>query len=141
MPALSLQFKFDQGTGTSTSTSVAIPSTQYSWPNSSLTFKSHKEKGAGYYGASSGFHTVTYTVTPNFLGTLTTQATLSTNPVEADWFTVDNSTVTYSNLIDPVTTTTTNFVNFTGNFVWVRALVQRTVDQPNGSVLAVNYNF
>lgn len=141
MPALSLQFKFDIGTSTNTATSVAIPSTQNSWPDSSLTFRSHPEKGAGYYGATSGFHTVTYTVTPNFLGTLTTQATLATAPAEADWFTVDNSTVTYANLVNPVLTTTTNFVNFTGNFVWIRALVQRTADQPNGSVVAVNYNF
>jgi hypothetical protein len=151
MPALSKQFLFKLGTtstvlqpdmtyGHFTGTSVSIPSITYSGEGT-LTFKSQPEKGAGYYGASAGFHTVSYTVTPNFVGTLTTQATLATTPTEADWFNVDNSTVIYPDLPAPIATTTTNFVNFTGNFVWVRALVQRNPLMPNGSVQVVNYNF
>jgi hypothetical protein len=139
MPALSSQFKFALGTGTMTATSVAIPSTSVS-SQGTLIFKSEKEKGDGYFGNSDGFHTVSYTITPNFVGTLTTQATLATDPVEADWFDVADSTVTYSNLVDPVLTTTTQYVNFTGNFVWVRALVRRSLDLPNGSVQWINFN-
>jgi hypothetical protein len=138
MPALSLQFKFALGTGTYTATSIAIPSTSIS-PNNDRTFKSEKEKGDGYFGGSDGVHTVTYTVTPNFIGTLTTQATLATNPAENDWFTVSNSTVTYTSF-PLIATTTTSYLNFTGNFVWVRAVVQRSSDQPNGSVQVINYN-
>ena len=151
MPALSKQFLFDLGTtatilqpdmtyGHYTGTSVAIPSTCYSGKGDT-TFRSHPEKGAGYYGVSGALHTVSYTVTPNFVGTLTSQATLATQPVEADWFDIDNSTVVYANTPISLATTTTSYVNFTGNFVWVRAVVQRNVMQPNGSVQIVNYNF
>jgi len=138
MPAQSLQFKFALGTGTTTATSVQIPSTSVSSDGTSI-FRSQREKGDGYYGSSDGFHTITYTVTPNFSGTLTTQATLATDPIEADWFDVTNSTVKYVYPIVPATTTT-NYVNFTGNFVWIRAVVQRGIDLPNGSVKWINFN-
>lgn len=138
MPALSSQFKFAIGTGTYTATSVAIPSAAVA-PNSSTLFKSAPEKGDGYFGSADGLHTVTFTVTPNFVGTLTMEATLATNPVEADWFYVKDSKFEYKYPIIPATTTT-NYVNFTGNFVWVRASVFRSTDQPNGSVLFINYN-
>jgi hypothetical protein len=150
MPALSKQFTFDLGTtgtvlqpdmtyGHFTGTSVAIPSVSFSGEGNRI-YKSHKEKGAGYFGVSSGFHTVSYTVTPNFIGTLTTQATLATTPTEADWFDISGSSVVYPSY-PIIATTTTNFVNFTGNFVWVRSVVQRSSDIPNGSVQVVNYNF
>ena len=138
MPALSSQFNFIINTGTFTATSVAIPSAVVA-PNGSTLFNSIPEKGDGYFGAADGLHTVTYTVTPNFAGTLTMQATLATNPVEADWFEVVNTKVEYAQPIVPATTTT-NYVNFTGNFVWVRARVFRSIDQPNGSVAFINYN-
>lgn len=138
MPALSLQFKFALGTGSNTATNVAIPSTSFS-NNGNLTFKSAMEKGPGYYGTR--FATVSYTVTPNFVGTLTTQATLATSPVEKDWFDVSSSTVVYPDVPSPIAQTTTNFVNFVGNFTWVRAVVQRNVRDPNGSVQVINYNF
>jgi hypothetical protein len=123
-----------------TGTSVAIPSTCYS-SEGTTTFKSNPEKGAGYYGVSGALHTVTYTVTPNFVGTVTSQATLATAPVEKDWFNITGSTVIYPDLPMPISSTTTNLVNFTGNFLWIRAVVQRSVMQPNGSVQIVNYNF
>lgn len=138
MSALSTQFLFAIGTGTFTATSVAIPSTAVA-PDGSTSFKSAPQKGDGYYGTSDGLHTVTYTVTPNFAGSLCMQATLATNPSENDWFTATNTTVNYQFPIVPASTTT-NYVNFTGNFVWVRAKVDRTADQPNGSVMFINYN-
>ena len=138
MPALSLQFKFALGTGSNTATSVAIPSTSLS-SDGNRTFKSATEKGPGYFGTR--FATVSYTVTPNFVGTLTTQATLATDPIEKDWFDVSSSTVVYPDTPAPIAQTTTNFVNFIGNFTWVRAVVQRNVRDPNGSVQAINYNF
>lgn len=138
MPALSSQFKFAIGTGTFTATSVMIPSAAVASDGSTF-FKSEPQKGDGFYGAADGLHTVTYTVTPNFAGTLTVQATLATEPVEADWFDVRDTDVEYTFPIVPASTTT-HYVNFTGNFVWVRANVFRSSNQPNGSVLFINYN-
>ena len=141
MPALSSQFNFNikQSNSSTTATShVDIPSSYVSVNNDTL-FNSTPEKGDGYFGAADGLHTVTYTVTPNFAGTLTMQATLATDPIEADWFPVTDTTVRYAQPLVPATTTT-NYVNFTGNFVWVRARVFRSIDQPNGSVLFINYN-
>lgn len=138
MSALSSQFKFIINTGTFTATSVAIPSAAIA-PDGTTLFKSNPEKGDGYFGSADGLHTVTYTITPNFLGTLTMQASLATAPIEADWFNVNNTSVEYNSITIPATTTT-NYVNFTGNFVWVRAVVQRSSDQPNGSVTWINYN-
>jgi hypothetical protein len=142
MSAQSSQFKFIINTSTFTATSVAIPSAATAADGSTL-FNSNPEKGDGYFGSADGLHTVTYTITPNFIGTLTMQASLATAPVEADWFNVvDNNNrlpIVYNNVTAPATTTT-NYVNFTGNFVWVRAVVQRSSDQPNGSVTWINYN-
>ena len=138
MPALSAPFNFVINTGTFTATSVAIPSAAIA-PDGSKQFKSNPEKGDGYFGAADGLHTVTYTVTPNFAGTLTMQATLATAPVETDWFNIVDTTVNYVYPITPASTTT-HYVNFVGNFVWVRAAVHRSDDDPNGSVMFINYN-
>lgn len=138
MPALSTPFRFVINTGTFTATSIAIPSAAVSINGDTL-FNSNPEKGDGYFGAADGLHTVTYTLTNNFNGTATIQASLATNPTSLDWFLVADTTKTY------VTNTTstnarTDFANFTGNFVWVRASIQRSADPTNGSVLFVNYN-
>lgn len=138
MPALSTQFQFILNSSTFTTTSVSIPSAATA-PDGSSNFYSIPEKGDGYYGASDGLHTVTYTVTPNFSGSILTQATLATNPSDNDWFTVVGTSSTYASPSLPLTTTT-NYYNFTGNFVWVRAYVHRTAVQPNGTVMFINYN-
>lgn len=142
MTAFSKQIEFilrPTSTATNTATSVSIPSSAVA-PDGSSIFRSIPQKGDGYYGSSDGLHTITYTVTPNFVGTLTTQATLVTMPAEADWFNVVGTTVEYSELVNPVATTTTNYFNFTGNFVWCRALVHRKVLPLNGTVMFINYN-
>jgi hypothetical protein len=138
MTAFSKSFEFIINTGSFTATSVSIPSAAMA-PNGSRVFNSLPEKGDGYYGASDGVHTVTYTVTPNFVGNLSMQATLAITPAEVDWFTVTNTTVSYDYSIEPATTTT-NYTNFVGNFVWVRARAERSDDVPNGSIMFVNYN-
>ena len=142
MPALSKQINFviqsTTGTNVTTSTSVAIPSAAYALGGSNI-FNSIKEKGDGYFGSADGLHTVTYTVTPQFIGTLTMQASLATEPTEADWFNVKDTEVTYIQPNVPASTTT-SYVNFVGNFVWVRAKVHRGDEQTNGSVLFINYN-
>lgn len=83
------------------------------------TITSNPAKGDGFYGRSDGVHTVQYSI-ENFVGTITIQATLATEPVDNDWFSVyDQSYPELNN--DPETTV--NIVNFTGNYVWVRAAV------------------
>jgi hypothetical protein len=76
-----------------------------------------------------------YVADTNFQGTINMQATLATDPIEADWFTIDNTIVTYTQN-DDRNTSTVDMRNFTGNFVWVRGKV--TID--NGSVLYIQYN-
>ena len=83
----------------------------------STAFSSQQLKGNGYYGYTDGLHTVSCKTT-GFVGVIKMQASLSTDPTEADWF--DVATVT-GNGSTPVTSTVYN--NFSGNFVWCRAHV------------------
>jgi len=143
MPNLSQQFVFALGTGTVAVPGVLIPSTAIpptgSVANTASIFLSDGLKGDGYYGASDGLHTVTYTVGASFKGSINMQGTLAVSPSDSDWFDIDN-TVRSWNTTTTVTTTTTNYVNFVGNFVWVRAKVSRNYDLPLGSVIALSYN-
>ena len=99
------------------------------------TVTGEKFKGDGYYGRSDGLHTVQVDLN-GFIGTVTMQGTLATNPVEADWFTlvldsgkqsVDTTGLVTTQSITSVeytsVTTNTKTYNFTGNYVWVRAYV------------------
>mgnify|MGYP003670284254 CR=1 FL=1 len=108
-----------------------------------------KYRGDGYYGRSDGFHTVQVDLA-GFIGKVAMQGTLATNPVEADWFTVElgtgNSSVDTTGLITAqnitsveytsATTNTKNY-NFTGNYVWVRAYVSNWTD---GTVNSIRLN-
>ena len=90
------------------------------------TVTGEKFKGDGYYGRSDGFHTVQYSIT-GFTGIVAIQGTLAINPVEADWFTIYTET--------HLTTTKVIAANFTGNYVWVRAVVSSWTDGTVSSVL------
>jgi len=133
MPALSESLLFTPATSVGTTATTAVV-----YPNNTATtqvYLSVKAKGDGYFGASDGLHTVMYVADTNFQGTINMQATLATDPIEADWFTIDNTIVTYTQN-DDRNTSTVDMRNFTGNFVWVRGKV--TID--NGSVLYIQYN-
>jgi hypothetical protein len=137
MPSLSQGLEFITYTNTG---SVQVVFPLYSTSSGTLVYTSRKAKGDGYYGASDGFHTVMYTYDSNFIGTVTMQATLASDPVEADWFDVVNTTsvmtensVDYNN-ID--VTVKSDFYNFTGNFVWVRGYVAIE----SGQVDSIFYN-
>ena len=90
-----------------------------------------KYKGDGYYGRADGFHTVQYNLT-GFLGTIKMQGTLAIDPASTDWFDITGTDHTHGSSVDG-----TIFKNFTGNFVWVRALVSNWTD---GSVQSVLLN-
>jgi hypothetical protein len=87
--------------------------------NTVLPIKSIKAKGRGYLDTG-GLHTVQYTTVNHFKGIVKIQATLATDPTEADWFDVHGVA-----LGDNITSVPDGAVtqNFTGNFVWVRAVV------------------
>jgi len=130
MPALSKSLTFSIYNSTS-SVAVVYPNTA----TGTLVYTSYPEKGDGYYGASDGIHTVMYTATQDFSGTVTMQASLASAPVEADWFNIQNTTVSY-NANNNRSTATVNYFNFTGNFVWVRGYVAISA----GAVESVLYN-
>lgn len=133
MPALSQSLKFAQIHTASTSTTVNI-----NYPNTgtgTIVYISEKVKGDGYFGNSDGFHTVAYSATQSFVGTITMQATLASEPTETDWFNIQNTTSTYTEL-NVRSTSTVDIYNFYGNFVWVRGQV--SID--DGGVLSVQYN-
>jgi hypothetical protein len=90
-------------------------------------------QGDGYYGRSDGFHTIQYTLT-GFIGTVNIQATLAVEPADDDWFTV----YTQNYPVNNDTGTTGSFlINFTGNYVWVRATLS---DWSDGTVNSVKLN-
>jgi hypothetical protein len=133
MPALSQSLLFTPANSVGNTATVAI-----TYPNTAtntLVYLSEKNRGDGYYGASDGLHTTMYVASTNFVGTITMQATLATEPSETDWFTVSGTSSTYSAL-NIRSTSTVDAYNFTGNFVWVRGYVAINA----GSVFMVQYN-
>ena len=89
-----------------------------------LPFEGNKAKGCGYYGQTDGLHTVQYSV-QEFVGKIVIQGSLEAKPTEDDWFDVDSLTGGLPGL------SITDLSNFTGNFVWVRAVVTQFT---NGSI-------
>jgi hypothetical protein len=133
MPALSQSLLFTPANSVGTTSTVAVV-----YPNTATTtqiYLSEKTKGDGYFGNSDGLHTVMYTASLSFVGTVTMQATLATSPVENDWFNVSGTNSTYR-VLDDRSASTVDSYNFTGNFVWVRGFV--AIDA--GSVFMVQLN-
>lgn len=109
-----------------------------SYPNTAtetMVYYSDKVQGDGYFGGSDGVHTVMYTATSDFQGSVSMQASLASEPTSNDWFTVNDTTVTYTAL-DSRTSFTVDYFNFTGNFVWVRGVVSINA----GAVESIQYN-
>ena len=134
MPSLSqsLLFPITNGNTTTNSVQVTYPVT---YATSTVFYSSIRSKGDGYFGGSSGLHTVGYSATSDFQGTIKMQATLASEPIETDWFDVVGTTVTYASY-DPRVSNTMDIFNFIGNFVWVRGSI--SIDA--GTVMYINYN-
>ena len=94
-------------------------------------FVTDKFKGDGYYTQTDGNHTVAYHVTTSCTGSIKMQGSLATTPTEDDYFDIDGTTFTTDQ------STTISSVNFTGNFVWVRA---KCTDNTAGAVSKILYN-
>jgi hypothetical protein len=129
MPALSQNLIFYTTSGTAT---VLV---NYTGTGTVQTFISDQVKGDGYFGGSDGFHTVAYNTTQYFIGTVTMQATLASEPISSDWFTISNTDVSYTEF-DARTQSNVDLSNFTGNFVWVRGHIQ--IEE--GAVTSIQYN-
>jgi|TARA_B100000959_G_C14918669_1_gene598526 hypothetical protein len=104
-----------------------------------LSFTGDKVRGDGYYGYNDGLHTIAIDV-QDFKARVYLQGTLSTNPVEADWFDIQLASSTdyiqfpadAGNLLGGGTNgdTITKGYTFQGNFVYLRAKVDRTWIDP-----------
>ena len=94
-------------------------------------FVTNKYQGDGYYSQADGVHTVAYHVSADLTGTIKMQGSLATTPTEDDWFDIAGTAF----ITDQ--TTRVNSVNFTGNFVWVRA---KATGVTAGSVMKILYN-
>ena len=114
---------------------IILSSTTYD--GSTATVTGEKVKGDGYYGRADGLHTVAWKIT-GFAGTIKMQGSLVTDPGDSDWFdvelgasgqlTVDTTGSGSQSNIDSVeyssATTTNAAYNFTGNFMWVRVVIE-----------------
>jgi hypothetical protein len=115
-----------------------------------------KQKGAGYTNFLGGSHTVAVTLN-NFTGRILIEATLAADPAEEDWFPVylQNGLpyVQFPQILFAPTgllggDTGTQAYTFVGNYVWVRARVDRDYltpvpidDTTVGSVAEILLNF
>ena len=129
MPAMSESLTFHV-TNTAT-VELVYPNTA----TGAMIYTSDKLKGDGYFGACDGLHTVMYTTSADFFGTVKMQASLATDPVDADWFDVTDTSVTYTEF-DHRSTSSLDYYNFTGNFVWVRGHVSIS----HGAIESIRYN-
>ena len=94
--------------------------------STTVTVTGDKYKGDGYYGRADGVHTVQYNFT-DLIGTITIQASLAVTPTTSDWYAVHSYTAGSE--------TAKKYANFTGNFVWVRAVVEYTGGTVNSILL------
>ena len=103
-----------------------------------------KIRADGYYGRTDGIHTVQVVVN-NFTGSFGIQGTLATEPVEADWFSINlntnqNVASASPNIAFPANPAAptgqdgdngTMAFTFVGNFVYLRAILDRsTIVEP-----------
>jgi len=87
-----------------------------------MTYTGAKARGDGFYGFADGLHTISFHVN-NFTGRIHLDATLVENPTESDWFPISLEINTPYIQFDA--SSVTKGVSFVGNFVYVRARVDR----------------
>ena len=89
-----------------------------------LNFTGEQFKGDGFYGYADGLHTISFHMF-GFVGRIFCDATLSENPADSDWFPID---LTINTKYIEASTATTDTVGVTvhGNFVYLRARVDRS---------------
>lgn len=110
-----------------------------------------KKKADGFFGFTDGKATIGWYLNA-FIGRIVLEASLATDPEEADFFPVafDGEANPFVEFLSTAPATGLTVFTVTGNFVWVRAVVDRTnisplppIDQINtlGTVSKVLMNF
>lgn len=107
---------------------VLLPNTEYGIPtgnydgSSETSFFGDRQKGVGYYKRSGSTQTVRFR-TDDFIGTITIQGSLDTDPTQnSEWF--DIYTYPGDSSQDGSTAISADFsTTLTGNFTWLRASV------------------
>ena len=105
-----------------------------------LNVTGNKQKGAGYANFLGGSHTVSISTT-NFVGRVYIEASIATNPQDNDWFAVPlRDNLSYVQFpLNPNKPTGDGYYNgdtgtvaftFIGNYVWVRARIDREYLNP-----------
>ena len=104
-----------------------------------------KYKADGWFGFTDGLHTVAWYLSGTFLGDIIIEATLVKDPQATDWFAVDvaNDGLGYIRFDSASTDNSdTKSYNFTGNYVWIRARVDRaafnTASAPGSPLTTAN---
>jgi hypothetical protein len=129
---------------------ILLPSSSHTSEPGVETVTGEKIKGAGFYGLADGLHTVQIQIT-GFIGDIAIQGTLSSDPANSDWvniplvrqgrYRVDttglvSAAVSIGPIVYTSATTSITIYNFTGNFVWIRAIVYNwTVGSVNRIIL------
>lgn len=118
-----------------------------------VTYYGEAFKGDGYYGLGDGVHTVEIQIS-GFTGSILIQASLASSPTGSDWFSIPLTLAGSETLVIDTTgaiskinvpqiiqyttaTTSVKVYNFTGNFVWVRAIVENWT---SGAINRILYN-
>lgn len=118
---------------------IILSSTSHPTNDTATSITGGKFKGAGYYGFGQSSHTVEFEIT-GFVGVLKIQGTLASDPQSTDWFdvsllgensfSVDTTGLVSANntnvkqVTHTVANTSVKIYNFTGNFTWVRAVIE-----------------
>ena len=101
-------------------------------------FVTDKVQGDGYYSQPDGVHTVAFhpnaSINDDANISLKMQGSLATTPTEDDFFDISGASINQDNIDG---STLAFHVNFTGNFVWVRAKVS---GMSAGAVSKILYN-
>lgn len=95
---------------------------------------SDKKQGSGYHRYGDGIHTVIYDV-DSFKGVIKLQGTLELYPGENDWIDINDTLIGLG--ADSSAWTILHTVNFTGNFVWLRA----AYNLQDGTIKQIRYNY
>ena len=130
MPGTSSTFQF-------TINGSATAQVDHPGDSTTVAYTSAKEKGDGYYKGGDGIHTYEVKVT-GFYGTVKIEASLATEPTANDWFEVTGTEHTADPSDSTVNRTGSYMYNFTGNFVWLRAVVTNFTD---GTVNHIRVNY
>lgn len=107
---------------------ILLPQTTYLNPGNGApyTVTGNTQPAAAYYLANKDLQTVQYSLT-NVTGNILIQASLSTAPLDTDWFQVyllEANANAATDSPEQLASNATSYTNIDGNFVYIRAKIQ-----------------